>query len=245
MFFYQEWLKAYQICEQCTNLLNIVYTFRETCIKSDNIRKQLETINLLKKEVDYVKSEEHQDSSEENEPDNDVKDEDEDDEDCNDDNDASCSDDDKDYKVNLRGIKGKSLQKCTYLLNITINMIYFLEESSTKRKRKVLVFQCEHCTNSYVSSTLLVKHCVEQHGMESKTVRPFVCTRCNSRFGNSSNLMQHIKYHDAVRCNVCTFCGKGFITKTDLNIHEKQHLNKREYKCETCTKCFNTHKDLR
>ncbi|XP_018565949.1 zinc finger protein 585A-like [Anoplophora glabripennis] len=220
-----EWLRTYQICEQCTNLLNIVYTFRETCIKSDNIRKQLDTINLLKKEVGYVKTEDRQDSSEENEPDNDVKDEDDDDEeDCNDDNDASCSDDDKDYKVNLKDIK---------------------EESSTKRKRKVLVFHCEHCTNSYASSTLLVKHCVEQHGMEGKTVRPFVCTRCNSRFGNSSNLMQHIKYHDAVRCNVCTFCGKGFITKTDLNIHEKQHLNKREYKCETCTKCFNTHKDLR
>lgn len=114
IFFYQEWLRTYQLCEQCTNLLSIVYTFRETCLKSDNIRKQLHTINLLKKEVDYVKTEDHQDSSEENEPENDVKDEDDDDEeDCNDDNDASCSDeDDKDYKVNVKDIKGKILHTC-------------------------------------------------------------------------------------------------------------------------------------
>lgn len=75
-------------------------------------------------------------------------------------------------------------------------------------------------------------------------LKPLVC-RCPSRFCNSSNLLQHVKYHDAVRSNMCTYCGKGFITKTDLNIHEKQHLNKREYRCDECGKCFNTHKDIR
>lgn len=88
--------------------MNIVYTFRETCIKSDNLRKQLDTISRLKKEVDYVKTEYRQESSEENEADNDVKDEDDDDdEDCNDNDASSDDDDDKDYKVNLKDIKGK------------------------------------------------------------------------------------------------------------------------------------------
>ncbi|KAJ8964987.1 hypothetical protein NQ317_005449 [Molorchus minor] len=35
-----EWHATYQICDPCTSLLKIVYRFRETCIKSDVIRKE-------------------------------------------------------------------------------------------------------------------------------------------------------------------------------------------------------------
>lgn len=106
-------------------------------------------------------------------------------------------------------------------------------------------FTCEICSKVFQSSPTLTKHCVSEHGMVDRDVRPFMCARCGSRFGSSSNLIQHVKYHDAVRSNICPYCGKGFITKTDLNIHEKQHLNKREYECDICNKCYNTHKDLR
>ncbi|KAJ8951152.1 hypothetical protein NQ318_021596 [Aromia moschata] len=224
-----EWRSSYRICDPCTNLLSIVHTFRETCIRSDIIRKQqLEAVqdsSEQKVEAEYVKYEDIKESFVENDFDNDA----------NDDDDDVFEDkvDDSNYVEDVKDIKLK------------IKFSVSEDTSQPKRKRKVLRFQCEKCPNNYVSSTVLVKHCVQEHGMESKNVRPFACTRCKSRFGNSSNLLQHIKYHDAVRSNMCTYCGKGFITKTDLNIHEKQHLNMREYKCETCTKCFNTHKDLR
>ncbi|KAG5879594.1 hypothetical protein JTB14_005038 [Gonioctena quinquepunctata] len=221
-----EWQVSYQICEPCTNLLSIVHTFRETCLKSDIVRKtQLQESHETKDEIKVENK-----ISDDNEEDEEKKEEDEDydDEDESDDpSDPIYSDDEKKVEVNVK--------------------LEIIRDKATlsKRKRKVSEFQCEKCSNNYNSSTVLVRHCVEEHGMNSRDVRPFVCSRCNSRFGNSSNLLQHIKYHDAVRSNMCTYCGKGFITKTDLNIHEKQHLNMREYKCETCVKSFNTHKDLR
>lgn len=120
-----------------------------------------------------------------------------------------------------------------------------IKKQRTKKVSKITKFQCDKCPSTFPSSTCLVKHAIGEHDMKEKDVRPFLCLRCNRRFGNSSNLLQHIKYHDAVRSNVCSYCGKGFITKTDLNIHEKQHMNKREYECHICSKSFNTHKDLR
>nr|CAI5863498.1 unnamed protein product [Callosobruchus analis] len=215
-----EWDLSYQICDPCTNLLSIVHTFRETCLKSDIIRRQQMLLVQEEpkpnsedslKEVDCVVAEENQDSE-------DIKSE--------SDNNADDPDYHKSAISNGNDTKGS-------------------KHITSKCSRKKLSFYCEKCDISYLSSTLFIRHCTSEHKMARKEIRPFACTRCNSRFGNSSNLLQHIKYHDAVRSNMCTYCGKGFITKTDLNIHEKQHLNMREYKCEICAKGFNTHKDLR
>lgn len=115
---------------------------------------------------------------------------------------------------------------------------------SAKRKRK-RKFGCEICERSFLSSTKLILHCTKEHGMSVKDVKPFSCESCSQRFHTSSNLWQHVKYHEGVKSNMCSYCGKGFITKTDLFNHEKKHLNMREYKCEACSKSFNTHKDIR
>ncbi|KAF7271811.1 hypothetical protein GWI33_015356 [Rhynchophorus ferrugineus] len=214
-----EWAVNYQICDPCTNLLNIVYTFRETCIKSDLIRKS-DDANLKDDEILQIcKDELPLDFAElkQEEAYNELSEE--------GDNDDGQSDGDLSNEEDKPEI-------AEY-------------DSKKKKRRKTVHFTCEKCSSTFTSSIKLVNHCVLEHEMTVKDVRPFVCDRCPSRFCNSSNLLQHIKYHAAVRSNICTYCGKGFITKTDLNIHEKHHLNKREYECDECGKCFNTHKDIR
>ncbi|CAH1981506.1 unnamed protein product [Acanthoscelides obtectus] len=210
-----EWHLTFRICDPCTNLLSIVHTFKERCFKSDTIRKQQ---MLLKQEQDIPESNKLLDGK-------------------------TCliTQDDEAVKSD----SDNNLEDPDYSIDDTTENNMNEEPRIPKRNRKSLNFVCEKCGTKYVSSTLLIKHCILDHKMTRKEIKPFGCTLCNSRFGNSSNLLQHIKYHNAVRSNMCTYCGKGFITKTDLNIHEKQHLNMREYKCEQCIKGFNTHKDLR
>lgn len=107
------------------------------------------------------------------------------------------------------------------------------------------VFSCDLCSKEFTAARKLVAHAVAEHNVDAKSIRPYRCDKCESRFAKSTNLQQHKLYHQKSRTNMCSFCGKGFITKNDLRIHEKQHLNKREYKCEFCPKHFNTHKDVR
>ncbi|XP_072387138.1 uncharacterized protein [Diabrotica undecimpunctata] len=205
------WTVNYQICEPCTNLLSIVYNFRETCLKSETIRNQ--QIEQRKQDVSsqvYHVQEMKEESAVEDKYDND---------------DNSNNTSDEEELPDVEEIKEK--------------------RASSSRRKRTFDFDCEKCSEKFHFSTELIKHCGEVHNIPQKDVRPFGCTICKSRFGTSSNLMQHIKYHEAVRSNVCSYCGKGFITKTDLTIHEKQHLNMREYGCNTCNKGFNTHKDLR
>lgn len=106
-------------------------------------------------------------------------------------------------------------------------------------------FPCNFCSKIFTTSKKLVMHALDEHNADPKSIKPYSCDECDSKFCKSSNLLQHKMYHQKNRTNICSFCGKGFITKNDLKIHEKQHLNKREYSCEFCPKSFNTHKDLR
>ncbi|KAL1502630.1 hypothetical protein ABEB36_007745 [Hypothenemus hampei] len=223
------WSTSYKICDKCTNLLDISYTFRQTCLKSEFVRQKgdcdEEEVGSIKTEIENDEMEKEGSASNQvKEKLEVVKNETTDDD--------LVSEDEPNYIDPYNGYLNFHHRRTKI-------------EAQTKKKRKNVEFFCEKCNNSYNSSIKLVNHCIKDHGMKKIDVRPFICDRCSSRFCNSSNLLQHMKYHEAVRSNMCTYCGKGFITKTDLNIHEKQHLNKREYRCEECGKCFNTHKDIR
>ncbi|XP_066153936.1 zinc finger protein 2-like isoform X1 [Euwallacea fornicatus] len=234
-----EWSATYKICEQCSKLLDISYTFRETCLQSDFTRQRNhnDVLDKIKREIEKREDDEMDDISEDvlGETDNKSEDEDQEEfvkiEDGEDDDPNSEYGEDKDSE-SYTSENDEKLEGQEY-------------EPKRRKRKKISEFTCEKCDSVYNSSIKLVSHCVSEHGMKKLDVRPFACDRCPSRFCNSSNLVQHVKYHEAIRSNICTYCGKGFITKTDLNIHEKQHLNKREYKCDECGKCFNTHKDIR
>ncbi|CAG9770688.1 unnamed protein product [Ceutorhynchus assimilis] len=229
------WSTSYQICKECIKLLDISYTFRETCLKSEIIRqsekpepeddpfdnKNFKAFYVNGVSEDAVVKQDPEISSQE------ISDEKLKDEPPNEHDTEEANHEDIETYSSDPECKSEEHQ------------------TNPRKKRKKITFVCEKCAQTFNSSTKLVNHCIKYHDMKKIDVRPFICDRCPSRFCNSSNLLQHIKYHDAVRSNVCTYCGKGFITKTDLNIHEKQHLNKREYRCEDCGKCFNTHKDVR
>ncbi|XP_050302418.1 zinc finger imprinted 3-like [Anthonomus grandis grandis] len=237
-----EWLSSFYICEDCIKLLDIAYVFRETCFHSDLRRRKIkdEDVDLKILKTDFLVEDDEDALLQVYRPELEVelppdsglehksaiKEEATDDDTCE----------------NLSDTGDESDDSCKPLQKVKKKSEY---EPQKKRKRKKLEFICEVCNKVYNSSIKLVSHCISDHKMKKLDVRPFGCDRCPSRFCNSSNLLQHVKYHDAVRSNMCTFCGKGFITKTDLTTHEKVHLNKREYRCDECGKCFNTHKDVR
>ncbi|KAJ8928891.1 hypothetical protein NQ314_018462 [Rhamnusium bicolor] len=241
---------------------HLFHTFRETCIKSNIIRneilkQQLEDINEFKSEVYDIKPEDNQNNFE-NEADNDIKEDDEDENeyDNDDPNDSSCSDEDnKNSKLNLKS----EIVEVKLFIITSYSLCSIEEPSPPKRRRKVLRFQCEKCPNSYVSSTILVKHCVEEHEMKSKNVRPFACTRCssrshklvvhtdpqlwkyfcqicNKRFPIKSNYDCHMRRHTGDKKFECHLCNKRFTDKCVLQRHMRTHSNVRDFKCSECAK---------
>lgn len=106
-------------------------------------------------------------------------------------------------------------------------------------------YSCEVCSKVFGYVKEVIEHCVKEHQMDAKSVKPYLCDKCHTRFMNSTNLIQHKQYHEGERSHICSFCGKSFITKSDLTVHEYTHLNRRNYKCEICERAFNTNKNLR
>ncbi|KAL3270679.1 hypothetical protein HHI36_021207 [Cryptolaemus montrouzieri] len=114
-----------------------------------------------------------------------------------------------------------------------------------RKKHSGRSYSCEICTKVFGFVKEVVEHCVKEHGMNPKLVKPYLCDKCDTRFTTSANMIQHKQYHEGNRSHICSFCGKSYITKSDLNVHEYTHLNKRNYKCEICERAFNTNKNLR
>ncbi|KAK9886427.1 hypothetical protein WA026_016707 [Henosepilachna vigintioctopunctata] len=112
-------------------------------------------------------------------------------------------------------------------------------------KREKRSYSCEVCLKLFRYVKDVIEHCVKEHEMDSKLVKPFLCDKCDTRFTSSANMIQHKQYHEGTRSHICSFCGKSYITKSDLTVHEYTHLNKRNYKCEICDRAFNTNKNLR
>ncbi|XP_019769615.2 gastrula zinc finger protein XlCGF26.1 [Dendroctonus ponderosae] len=231
------WLPCFYICTDCTEILDTVHSFREKCIKTDRIRREEQA-----KHAEQTSSEiAIKDSPCESNSIQDARTKAEDSQtginealECNSDceNDGSSHSSENDQENGELDRKPKK------------NIVAFKSSRILRRKRN-RKFACYKCEKSFTASTKLVSHCVKDHQMESKNIKPFACDSCPQRFSSSSNLWQHVKYHDGVKSSICLYCGKGFITKTDLLNHEKKHLNMREYKCESCSKSFNTHKDIR
>lgn len=247
-----EWTPSLYICVECTSLLNTCYSFYQTCLNSNLRKKEQEEVlaaeHAFVEDVDEI-TEIDSEGEETNDSDAvrvlgqikgeihaDVKDE----------NYSEDVDNTKEIVAHFIESNQENEESCSEFEKVKCKWKKKGSETGRKsEKRKKLKFGCEKCEVNFSASTKLVDHCVREHGMELKDVKPFVCDRCPQRFSTSSNLWQHIKYHDGIKSKMCSYCGKGFITKTDLVNHEKKHLNMREYKCEACGKSFNTHKDIR
>lgn len=113
------------------------------------------------------------------------------------------------------------------------------------KPQKPTKFSCEICGLAGIYAKSIIEHCVKEHQMDQKLIKPYMCEQCLMRFSTSANLTQHKKYHKGTRSHICSFCGKTYITKSDLTFHEYTHFNRRNYKCELCLKAFNTNQNLR
>lgn len=51
-----------------------------------------------------------------------------------------------------------------------------IKDDRKRRKRKTK-FHCEKCEKNFHTSTKLIAHCVIDHGMEHKDIKPFSCDR--------------------------------------------------------------------
>ncbi|XP_076256321.1 uncharacterized protein LOC143193808 isoform X1 [Rhynchophorus ferrugineus] len=235
------WSTFFYICEECTSTLNICYEFRETCLKSDFIRKKELKTNknniLLKTEwATNIEGETSQNDTVGDDVNDGLKEE------SNDFDPDEPMLNNSDNSVSEDFIDDSNAASKTETFKNDTN-----EETpnNSPKKRKRVTFRCEKCSVYFSSSVSLLNHCTTEHDMDPKEIKPFACDRCPMKFYSSSNLWQHVKYHNGVKSNICSYCGNGFITKTDLVNHEKKHQNKREYKCELCQKTFNTHKNIR
>ncbi|XP_044261207.1 zinc finger protein 600-like [Tribolium madens] len=216
-----EWLECYEICASCESDLDVAFEFRNRCIRLDLDRK-----NSIKREQFYE---------------------------C-----YHCNNRYGDKEVLIEHIQSHCVVappeapkrfKCddcnkTYTTQKTLKVHLKkckMREPPSRKNR----FSCEVCNLVLNYAKDVVEHCVREHSMEGKLVKPYTCNECPMRFSSSANLIQHRKYHDGSRNHICSFCGKSYITKSDLTVHEYIHFNRRNYKCEFCDKAFNTNKNLR
>ncbi|XP_063308971.1 oocyte zinc finger protein XlCOF6-like [Pelobates fuscus] len=70
-----------------------------------------------------------------------------------------------------------------------------------------------------------------------RTVKPFVCTKCERRFHRMVTLRTHQRIH-AGRIFTCTKCAKCFSHRAILLAHQWLHTGKKPFYCTRCNKSF-------
>ncbi|EJW87667.1 zinc finger protein [Wuchereria bancrofti] len=113
------------------------------------------------------------------------------------------------------------------------------------RLPNVQIHRCSICTRIFPSNTQLKEHISIQHLRE----RPYICDKCNARFGRQGGLRRHhIMVHTNRRYN-CTYPGcthPGFKCSKALAAHiRSQHTKDRPFACFECGKRFVRRNDQR
>lgn len=72
------------------------------------------------------------------------------------------------------------------------------------------------------------------------------CEVCGKVFANSANKRRHVKIiHEGIKAHVCTMCDKRFGQATELQDHIDRHNDNRVYECDVCLKKFRAKCDLK
>lgn len=53
-----------------------------------------------------------------------------------------------------------------------------------------------------------------------ESLKPYMCTHCNIRFGSKFSLTQHMRVHTSDKLFICYICNRAFRQKGNL----KQHI---------------------
>ncbi|XP_041968026.1 zinc finger protein 595-like [Aricia agestis] len=95
-------------------------------------------------------------------------------------------------------------------------------------------FECNICSKTYPRISLLVTHMAHCQKDNSATGKPFVCHKCNHRYGTENRLRLHLKVEHNIFQMECLEegCGKKFKTSCELIFHQRHHS-----KAKWCGQC--------
>jgi len=66
----------------------------------------------------------------------------------------------------------------------------------------------------------------------------YACTVCGEKYSDRSELMYHMRQHNAQRPFHCPDCGKTFRQQSHLNVHVRIHTGEKPFACGVCGKAF-------
>lgn len=94
-------------------------------------------------------------------------------------------------------------------------------------------FQCELCSQNFVSVLELVKH-KQKHDKEKNS---FMCEICGKHYTTQADFTEHQLFHTDEPSFPCNMCNRSFTTSHNLKRHKLLHV-KDGRKCRTCGVLF-------
>ncbi|XP_077289555.1 uncharacterized protein LOC143913559 [Arctopsyche grandis] len=98
---------------------------------------------------------------------------------------------------------------------------------------EVEAHKCNICLKSFVNKYHLKIHMTRHSGE-----KPFKCNICLKSFVQKYALMRHLKCHSNEKPFKCDICSKSVKRKQYMVIHMKVHMKAKSPKCDFCSKSF-------
>lgn len=102
-------------------------------------------------------------------------------------------------------------------------------------------YQCEYCQKCFRQSKHLTRHMLI-HTSAPGSLR---CSRCEKRFLDENEFLQHKKEHEEKKQFQCEVCERIFFRSSHLKRHLMTHSTGRVNTCDYCGKPFNSMANLR
>lgn len=117
-------------------------------------------------------------------------------------------------------------------------------------------YECEQCSKTCPSSSILSAHMEKEHGMnDSQSVvyevlereegMLFKCRQCGKLFPTRSRVQSHAVIHSNAMPYCCEFCKRQFKLSSALHVHKINiHSGVKPFKCDQCDVAYAFNSDL-